>query len=122
MGVFTYPVEIAASPGGPFEPLDAYVDSGAVYTQVPTSLLRRMGVQVMDTATFVTADGRRAESDIGEIVIRIDGRERRTLCVFGEEDTPALLGAYAQEAFLLGVDPVNAKLIRIEGLRLRRSQ
>jgi predicted aspartyl protease len=121
MGVFTYPIEVAASPEGPFEPLDAYVDSGAIYTQVPASMLRRMGAQVIDTATFVTADGRRTESDIGEIVIRIDGRVRRTICVFGEEETPPLLGAYALEAFLLGVDPVNARLIPIEGLRLRRS-
>jgi predicted aspartyl protease len=118
LGVFTYPVEIAASPEGPFESIEPYVDSGAVYTQVPASLLERMGVDVLDTAMFVTADGNRTESDIGEIVIRIDGRERRTLCVFGEEDVPPLLGAYALEAFLLGVDPINARLIPIEGLRL----
>jgi len=116
--VFTYPVEIAAHPDGPFEPMEPYVDSGAVYTQVAASLLARLGVEVIDTAIFVTADGSRSESDIGEIVIRIDGRERRTLCVFGEEGVPPLLGAYALEAFLLGVDPVNAKLVPIEGLRL----
>jgi predicted aspartyl protease len=118
LGVFTYPIEIAASPGGPYEPLEAYVDSGAVYTQVAASMLERLGVDVLDTATFVTADGRRSESSIGEIVIRLDGKERRTLCVFGEEDVPPWLGAYALEAFLLGVDPVNARLIPIEGLRL----
>ena len=118
MGVFTYPIEIAASPEGPFEPLEPYVDSGAVYTQVAASMLVRMGVEVLDTATVVAADGRRSESDIGEITIHIDDRERRTLCVFGEENVPPLLGAYALEAFLLGVDPANARLIPIEGLRL----
>jgi hypothetical protein len=40
--------------------------------------------------------------------------------VFGEEETPPLLGAYTLEAFLLGVDPVNGTLVRIEGLRLGR--
>ena len=120
MGVFTYSIEIASASGGPFHGLDAYVDSGAVYTQVPGSLLRQLGVEAIDTATFVTADGRRTESDIGEISIRIDGRERRTICVFGEEGTPALLGAYALEGFLLGVDPVNKRLVPVEGLRLGR--
>lgn len=120
MGLFMYPIEIAASPDGPFEAMEAYVDSGAIYTQVPASLLRRMGVKAIDTATFVTADGRRSQSEIGEVTIRIDGRVRQSICVFGEEETPPLLGAYTLEAFLLGVDPVNGTLVRIEGLRLGR--
>ena len=52
----------------------------------------------------------------------LDGRERRTICIFGEEDTPVLLGAYALEGFLLGVDPVGKRLIPVEGLRLRRTE
>lgn len=120
--MFTYPIELAASSQRPFVALDAFVDSGAVYTQVPGSLLLSMGVEVMDTAVFVTADGRRTESDLREVTIRIDGRERRTICVFGEEDTPVLLGAYALEGFLLGVDPVGKRLIPVEGLRLRRTE
>ena len=116
--MFTYRVEIAASPDGPFEAVDAYVDSGAVYTQVPGSTLRGLGVNPIDTAMFVTADGRRSESDLGEVVLRIDGKTRRSICVFGEEDTPALLGAYALEGFLLGIDPVNKRLIPVDGIRL----
>jgi predicted aspartyl protease len=119
LGVFTYPIEIAASVEGPFEWLEAYVDSGAVYTQLPGSALRRMGVRPIDTAVFVTADGRRSESELGEVVLRIDGRTRQSICVFGEEDTPPLLGAYALEGFLLGVDPVNKRLVPVEGMRLR---
>jgi predicted aspartyl protease len=118
VGVFTYRIEIAASPDGPFEPIDAYVDSGAVYTQVPASMLKRLGVEPMDKAVFVTADGRRSESDLGDVVLRIDGRLRRSICVFGEEGTPPLLGAYALEGFSLGVDPVNKRLVPVEGIRL----
>ena len=118
MGVFTYPIAIGASPAGPFVELEAYVDSGAFYTQAPASVLGQLGVQSDDKATFVTADGRRIESDLGTVRIRIDGRENWTICIFAEEGTPALLGAYALEAFLLGVDPVNKRLIRVEGVRL----
>ena len=115
-----YLIEISASTDGPFEAMEAYVDSGAIYTQVPASILERMGVKVIDTAAFITADGRSSQSSIGEVTIRIDGRERQSICVFGEEGTPPLLGAYTLEAFLLGVDPVNGTLVRIEGLRLGR--
>ena len=120
MGLFMHPIEIASSADGPFKALEAYVDSGAIYTRVPATTLERMGVKVIDTATFITADGRSSQSSIGEVTIRIDGRERQSICVFGEEGTPPLLGAYTLEAFLLGVDPVNGTLVRIEGLRLGR--
>ena len=120
MGVFTYPIEIGASPDGPFLRFDAFVDSGAFYSQVPTSVLKSLGVEVTDRAVFAMADGSRVESDLGTVRIRIDGRENWTICVFAEEGTPALLGAYALEAFLLGVDPVAKRLIRVEGVMLHR--
>jgi len=120
MGLFMYPMEITGSPDGPFEAMEAHVNSGAIYTQVPASLLERMGVKAIDTATSITGDGGRSQSEIGEVTIRIDGRERQSICVFGEEETPPLLGVYTLEAFLLGVDPVNGTVVRIEGLRLGR--
>ena len=120
MSVFSYPIEIAAKPGGPFRALEAYVDSGSFYTQVPGSLARELGVEPIDTLTFITADGRRTQSELGECVLRIDGRQRNSICVFAEEGAPILLGAYALEGFLLGVDPVNERLIPVEGLRLGR--
>jgi len=57
-------------------------------------------------------------SELGIVTVRIDGRERPTVCVFGEEGAPPLLGAYALEGFLLGIDPVHETLIPIEGVRL----
>lgn len=120
MGVFTYPIEIGAAPEGPFLQFDAFVDSSAFYTQVPASVLHDLGVEAIDRAIFVMADGSRVESELGNVRIRIDGRENWTICVFAEEGTPALLGAYALEAFLLGVDPVAKRLIRVEGMRLHR--
>jgi predicted aspartyl protease len=118
LSVFTYPIEIAATSAGPYEGLEAYVDSGAFYTQVPASLLRRLGVEAIDEATFITADGNRVVNQLGIVSLRIDGRVRPTVCVFGEEGAPILLGAYALEGFLLGFDPVHETLVQIEGLRL----
>ena len=37
------------------------------------------------------------------------------ICVFGEPDAPATIGAHTLEAFLLGVGPVGRRLIPVEG-------
>ena len=116
--MFTCPVELGPAFQGPFVTLDAIIDSGAFYSQAPASMLRELGVEVLDRATFVTADGRRIESDLGQIILRIDGRVRQSICVFGEEGTPPLLGSYALEGFMLGVDPVHKKLMPVEGYLL----
>jgi len=118
MGIFRYRIEIAASPAGPFETLEAIVDSGAAYTQAPRSLLQRLGVRPIDRATFVLANGQPTECDIGEAAIRIDGCVRTNVVVFGEEGTPSLLGAFTLESFLLAPDPVNKRLIPVPGYLL----
>ncbi len=63
-------------------------------------------------------DVRRANmliSDIGEVVVELNGLHRRTIiCVFGEPDSPPLLGAQTLETFLLGVDPDQHRLVSLE--------
>jgi len=122
MGVFTHTVELSPTADGPFQGFEAVVDSGAIYTQVPASALRALGVEPLDRAPVELADGSIAYSDLGEAFVRIDGRVRRTICVFGEESAPAILGAYTLEAFLLGVDPVNRRLVPVIGMRLLRTR
>ena len=115
MGTFHQQIELAAGPEGPFETLDALVDTGATYTLVPASLLRRLGIRPTDSLTFIIADGSRMQQEIGEATVRLDGRERTTLVVFGDEGATVLLGAYTLEAFALGVDPRNRQLIPVDG-------
>ena len=78
-------IELAADPAGPFESLDALVDSGATYTLIPRPMLTRLGVAPIDVQTFVIADGSRLERELGEAVVRIDGRTRTTVVVFGDD-------------------------------------
>ena len=115
MGTFNVTVEVAAGPDGPFENLEALVDTGATYTLAPAPLLRRLGVEPIDLITFIIADGSRMQQEIGEATIRLDGRVRTTLVVFGDEGANTLLGAYTLEAFALGVDPRNRRLIPVDG-------
>ena len=115
MGTFRRRIELAATIDGPFEVVEALVDSAATYTLVPASLLRRLGVRIIDQQTFVIADGRQIQRDVGEAAIRIDGRVRSSVVIFGDEASDPLLGAVTLEEFGLGVDPIGQRLIPVPG-------
>lgn len=111
MGAFRYPMDIAAAPGGPFVSVEAVVDTGAFYSWVPRSVLEGLGVAPVSRRQFLLADGRTIEREVAEVVVRIDGQLSHTWCVFGDEGTEALLGAFTLEAFALAADPVNQRLV-----------
>ena len=126
MGIFRYHIEIAASPAGPFEEVEALVDTGASYTLLPRPLLQQLGVEPTERQPFTLADGRGVEYDLGEVRVRIDGRSRFTVCIFGEAGAEPLLGSYTLEGFGLTVDPLNESLkpapgylVAMEGRSLR---
>jgi putrescine---pyruvate transaminase len=122
MGVFSVAIEVGNAQSDRFERVEAVVDTGASYTQLPVSTLRRLGVQPHTKHMFVMADGRRAESDIGRAWIRIEGRTEMTIVVFAEEGTQPLIGAVTLEEFGLGVDPIGKRLIPVAGYRLQRQR
>ena len=53
---------------------------------------------------------------MGETRVRVQGLETTTWVIFGREGTATVLGAMTLEELLLGVDPVNRRLIAVEGL------
>ncbi len=111
MGVFSWPIRISSLDRGDPRNVDAMVDTGATYTVLPAPLLREMGIEPTTRAGFELADGRVVELDIGRAWLTIDGQSEITLVVFGEDDAPALLGAYPLEGLRLAVGPVGQKLI-----------
>ena len=46
----------------------------------------------------------------------MDGRVTSTVVVFGEDESPALLGVYTLERALLAVDPVGQRLVPTDAL------
>jgi clan AA aspartic protease len=116
MGTFTVKVEIGDPQGQRWETVEALVDSGASHTLIPASILRRLGVVPEERWPFDLADGRTVECDTAETYIKIDGRRRHTVIVFGEETARPLLGAVTLEEFRLGIDPLRRQLIPIRGL------
>lgn len=119
MGVFSVTLQIGDPRGERFEPVEAVVDTGASYTQLPASTLRRLGVEPHTRRTFIMADGRREQSDVGQTWVRLNGTMQMTVVVFVEEGTQPLIGAITLEEFGLGIDPMGQKLIEVPGYRLR---
>jgi clan AA aspartic protease len=115
VGTFHYAVEVGDPQGTRFEKVEALVDTGASYSTLPASLLRRLGVIPHEQVLFLLADGRRLERYVGRTWVRIDGKAEITLVVFGDEGAEPLLGAYTLEGLRLGVDPLNRRLVPIAG-------
>jgi clan AA aspartic protease len=111
MGVFYQPLAVAAAETGPYEEFRGLVDTGSLFTWVPGSALRRIGLQPTGKRQFYTADSRVIERDVCRAWVRIEGREDLTLVVFGGDTDHVLLGAYTLEGLGLAADPVNRRLI-----------
>ena len=116
MGTFAASVEIGDLQGRRFQPLETLVDTGATYTRVPRTILEHLGVTPQERWPFRIADERRVEYEVGQAQVRIEGRTRYTVVVFGEPGSSGLLGAVTLEEFGLGVDPINRRLVPIPAL------
>ena len=83
MGTFWVDLEIGDPDNTRFERVNALVDTGSTYSVMPASLLAQLDVARVDRQRFILANGQRIHRDIGETSVRIDGRIRTTLVVFG---------------------------------------
>ena len=111
MGTFNCTVRFDSLDGERSVEIEALVDTGASYSIVPAAILRRLGVEPTDRHRVTLADGRRVTYDLGQSHATVDGRSTPTWVYFGEEDGPALLGAYTLEGLRLAVDPYERQLV-----------
>ena len=118
MGTFQIEIGIGDPQGQRYEYIDALVDSSSTYNILPASMLRRLGVRVQGSGTFKLADGRRVERDMGETRVRLNGEDYMAPVIFGSDDVQPLLGAVTLEIFRLGIDPVEMRLISVDGLMM----
>ncbi len=113
MSTFLYPIEIGDVNQGQFQPIEAWVDTGASYTWIPRPILERLGYLPTGRRRFRVANGSIIERDTCRVHLRIGQEVQYTLCVFGDDDSEPLIGATALEELALGVDPVNHTLVPI---------
>ena len=118
MGNFHITMEVGDAQGLRYEPVQALVDSGATYNILPAPLLSRLGVRPTESGSFILADGRRIQRDMGQTWVRLEGREYIAPVVFGGADTQPIVGAVTLEIFGLGIDPVKERLVSVDGYML----
>lgn len=116
MGTFYVKIDVGDIDGNRFEQMDALVDTGAMTTVIPASILQRLGVEPVKSEVFEYAGGQEVELDMAYATVRVNGRETITWVIFGEETASPLLGAYTLSGVFLGVDPQAHRLIPVRGL------
>jgi clan AA aspartic protease len=97
--------------GARSEEFTALADTGATLTVIPGTILQHLGIQKVRTVSLVLADGRRAERDVGEAVVGVNGESVPCRVIFGEPGDASLLGLTVLEQLGLAVDPVQRRLI-----------
>ena len=118
MGTFQVEIGIGDTAAENWVTVRALVDTGATMTAVPSSVLRRLGVEPTTRKAFQFAQGEIRTMDVGYARVRVDGQEIITQVLFNDEGTPPLLGAIALENAFLEVDPLAQRLIPIHGLMM----
>ncbi len=112
MGVFEVTVTVA-NPAAPqrSSEVSLLVDTGTTLSWLPRDLLESLGVAPTSRLTFVLADGRRLEREVGGALFTVNGRTLPIPVAFAEPGEEAFLGATALEALGFAVDPVEKKLV-----------
>lgn len=118
MGTFSVDVEIGDPDGREFVVVNALVDTGATYSAVPASLLRRLGVQPRATRRFSLADGRVARLPMGATTMRLVGEEWPVPVIFAPEDASPWLGSLVLDAFGLTPDYSEGRLVPTDAFLL----
>jgi len=86
------------------------VDSGALYSVVPESVLRRLAIKPTKTRRFILADGTEISRPLGEALFRLNGEQGTSPVIFGEKDDSVLLGSISLEVLGLTLDPFKREL------------
>jgi clan AA aspartic protease len=99
--------------------LEFLVDTGAIFSVVPASVLEALAIRRLERQNFTLADGTRVEYDVGEARFAIESRARVSQVVFAPEGVTPLLGLFTLESLGLMVNPVTRELLPMRLLLAR---
>ena len=111
MGLTYLEVEVG-NPANPqrMEKVDFLIDSGAVYSVVPSIVLGRLSIEPIAEETFRLANGDTIRRKKGVALYRYGERIGGADVIFGEEGDARLLGAFTLEALGLALDPLRREV------------
>ena len=112
MGLTVLEIEV----GNPAEPevtekVEFLIDSGAIYSVVPTPLLERLGIKPLTEEEFRLANGTKITRKKGGALFRYGERIGVADVIFGEAGDSVLLGVFTLEALGLSLDPLRRELM-----------
>ena len=87
--------------------LEFLIDSGAIYSVVPTEVLDKLGIKPITTQTFRLVDGSKIVREKGIVLFKYGDRMGGADVIFGEKGDSLLLGAFTLEAIGLALDPLK---------------
>ena len=92
------------------ETIEFLIDSGAIYSVVPTPVLERLGIKPIAEQEFRLADGSKIVRKKGIALFKYQKEVGGADVIFGEEGDSKLLGAFTLEALGLALDPLKREL------------
>jgi predicted aspartyl protease len=108
----TYIRASIANPGRPRRSarVKFLVDSGTLYSVVPTPVLRRLGIKPGKSKSFILADGTEVKRPLGQALFRLNGEEAASPVIFGAAGDSVLLGTVSLGALGFMLDPLKREL------------
>jgi clan AA aspartic protease len=86
------------------------IDSGAVYSVVPTPILRKLRIKPIAQHEVILANGAKIVRKKGVALFKHGERIGGADVIFGEDKESVLLGAFTLEALGLVLDPLRREL------------
>jgi predicted aspartyl protease len=86
------------------------VDSGAAFSVVQGSVLRRLGVRAHSRRSFILANGEKIEREVGDALFYYEGQRGASPVIFGKRGDSDLLGSVTLESLGLMLDPLRREL------------
>ncbi len=93
-----------------FAEVDFMVDSGAVYSLVPGSILDNLGIEPHREVKFSLADGSLISRKVGDAFFELNGEGASAPVIYGENGDSPLLGSTTLEAIGLVLNPFTREL------------
>ena len=90
--------------------LSVIADTGAIFSVFPRETLQGLGIAPYREETFHLADGSEIDRQVGDVFLRINGKEHTVPIIFGEPTDTSILGVTALEILGFTVDPRTGKL------------
>lgn len=111
MGLTVLELEVG-NPASPKKTLkvEFLVNSGAVYSVVPTPILKKLGIKPNSKEEFRLADGSKIVRKKGIALFRHGKKVGGADVIFGKKGDSTLLGAFTLEALGLSLDPLRREL------------